>query len=867
MKIKLKKALPLFIVTALSLIGFATPQIDIPMLGESTGEQTDSVIPPDTLFERAAESYKQLKFMKFDGAPDDAVYPAAFKTYETLLTAIEAVEPMTSEHARCKEMLRDVDNDLFKGAFHYSARGDQRRLTTYAQAFIDIQEHPAFKGDVWNRTDPSFPTLAYIAASGAYNAQAYERAIKYFQVYFATGDQARRENVYMFMGQACFNSKQYELCVQTMTEGSKAYPDNSHILLIGIQACVDGGLAEHLQHFLTRALALKPTDEQLLNLQGQLYEDDNEYEKAIGVYTTLDALRPNNLSVAKHIGLDYYNMAVGYFNQAINEKDEKLSRRNRRQAKNYFDAAADKFRLVLASDPMNVKYLRALGVCYLCLEDKLSFGKINEQLIALGADALDEVFMPPLVNYAEGDKKNLNRSGSVAGKEIEAPFYSDFARDYITKKIEEWSKKDEFEKPEDYLRRVNEESIRIQYARYNQEAADEYLKTYGPMLRLTNLSLQPYDAANETFLIESSYGPMHVHVPIADNEAELFKSSWNGVRFKTPKYFIENDQVAIASVTFVMPNGKQYTYDNKQALDYAPPVIEIELNKIISSGAPVAQNNNTARRQNSNRMTITKKSDVDENIPVTRKVASNTLALVIANENYKNVGSVPSSHNDGTVFADYCRLTLGIPESNISLYKDASLAQTLEAMTDLRNKVDALGGNADVIVYYAGHGMPDEQTKDAYLLPVDGNPMVMKTNYPLSDFYGELGNMKAQSVVVFMDACFSGARRDGDMLMSARSVVLKPKETTPVGNTLVLSAASGNETAMPYTEQNHGLFTYYLLQKLQKSNGNTTLKELCDYVIDNVKKQSNFINHKPQTPTAVTSGLMTSQWHNRKLRP
>ena len=120
--------------------------------------------------------------------------------------------------------------------------------------------------------------------------------------------------------------------------------------------------------------------------------------------------------------------------------------------------------------------------------------------------------------------------------------------------------------------------------------------------------------------------------------------------------------------------------------------------------------------------------------------------------------------------------------------------------------------------------------------------------------------------MVFLDACFSGTQRDGSMLMAARGVAIKPKEAAPHGNMFTLSATSGQETALPYKEKNHGLFTYYLLKALQNSKGNITLKDLSETVIDNVKRQSNLINKKPQTPQVSTSGNMSSEWSRKKLR-
>lgn len=82
---------------------------------------------------------------------------------------------------------------------------------------------------------------------------------------------------------------------------------------------------------------------------------------------------------------------------------------------------------------------------------------------------------------------------------------------------------------------------------------------------------------------------------------------------------------------------------------------------------------------------------------------------------------------------------------------------------------------------------------------------------------------------MFLDACFSGAKREGDMLASARGVAIKVKETQPKGNMVVFSAAQNDETAYPYKEQKHGLFTYYLL-KNTRNKGEVTLGDLADFV-------------------------------------
>ena len=259
-------------------------------------------------------------------------------------------------------------------------------------------------------------------------------------------------------------------------------------------------------------------------------------------------------------------------------------------------------------------------------------------------------------------------------------------------------------------------------------------------------------------------------------------------------------------------------------------------------------------------------SDVDESIPTTSDKDNDCFAVVISNENYMRESKVPFAINDGRTFTEYCSKTLGIPTSNIHFVTNATYNNIRYEINWLRNVIKAYNGKAKVIFYYAGHGIPDEQNKNAYLLPVDGYGTDIVTGYALSNLYKELSELPSQSVTVFLDACFSGTKREGDMLSSARGVAIKVKQTEPTGNLVVFSAAQGDETAYPYKEKGHGMFTYYLLKKLQETKGNVTLEQLGDYIKDEVSKKSIVINGKPQTPTVIPAKSISTNWINRTLK-
>lgn len=259
-------------------------------------------------------------------------------------------------------------------------------------------------------------------------------------------------------------------------------------------------------------------------------------------------------------------------------------------------------------------------------------------------------------------------------------------------------------------------------------------------------------------------------------------------------------------------------------------------------------------------------SDVDKDIPQASKKSENTFAFVVANENYPDA-PVPYALNDGRMFAQYCEKTLGIPQKNINLYEDATYGNIVTMMDKIKNVASAFEGEASILLYYAGHGFPDEKQGSAYLLPIDGSGSeISTTGYSLKHLYDELSRLPLKRAVVLLDACFSGAKREDDMLAQSRGVAIKVKEEQPKGHLLVFSASQGDETAHQMAEKHHGLFTYYLLKGMQQLRGNANWGDLTDFVTKNVKRQSVVINNKKQTPTVIPSSEIFNTWRTIRLQ-
>lgn len=258
-------------------------------------------------------------------------------------------------------------------------------------------------------------------------------------------------------------------------------------------------------------------------------------------------------------------------------------------------------------------------------------------------------------------------------------------------------------------------------------------------------------------------------------------------------------------------------------------------------------------------------SEVDIDIPVGNATRTNTYALIIGNEDYRFASNVPYARHDASVFAEYCKLTLGVPAENIHLCHDATKYMILEQELEqwLQKEVTNRGVKS-LIVYYAGHGAPDIKNRNkSYLLPVDVYGTRPTHGIALDDFYNKVGQLGFKNVSMFIDACFSGVNRDNESVSEGlRAVEVEAEECVPKnGNMVVFSAAQGNETAQGYNQQGHGLFTYYLLKEMRDNLGEITFGQLADNIQKQVQSTAPQLNlRKPQNPSVNVSSSMTNTW-------
>jgi hypothetical protein len=256
----------------------------------------------------------------------------------------------------------------------------------------------------------------------------------------------------------------------------------------------------------------------------------------------------------------------------------------------------------------------------------------------------------------------------------------------------------------------------------------------------------------------------------------------------------------------------------------------------------------------------------------TRSKRRNAVAIVIGIEQYDHFVPAPYAENDATIIGEYFKDALGIDKVYIYKSKDVT-GYFFDNIFDpdngeLQKAIEK--GVTDLFVFYSGHGIPSKDGTKVYLMPSDARiEAIDRQGYEINKFYDDLKALKARSVTIFMDACFSGVSRNSEAYkaenlvamkgIKIRPVVGQPWETDP--DFTLFSSSDFDQTSLAFDPSETGLFTYFLCAGLQGKadlDGDhiVTSGELEQYVIKNVQETSVKIN-----------GLQVPQFHGNRQIP
>jgi uncharacterized caspase-like protein len=225
-------------------------------------------------------------------------------------------------------------------------------------------------------------------------------------------------------------------------------------------------------------------------------------------------------------------------------------------------------------------------------------------------------------------------------------------------------------------------------------------------------------------------------------------------------------------------------------------------------------------------------------------------AILVGIDRYRD-GFIPTlscARADAEAFADLLERRIARSERRVRLLLDeeASKRNIMAAIGDeLHREVE---GDDIVLLYFAGHGSPERRAakdkQSRYLIPHDAEyGRIFTTGIDMErDVAGWLARLQdARLVVLFLDACFSGAAGRGrsfmgPVLSANPSLPTYLDDPEPISikhlnlgrGRVLLCAADDHQLAREDPAVGHGIFTHHLLQALQRPRGEANTVSVTD---------------------------------------
>ena len=131
---------------------------------------------------------------------------------------------------------------------------------------------------------------------------------------------------------------------------------------------------------------------------------------------------------------------------------------------------------------------------------------------------------------------------------------------YVAENMEKWAKKSEFEKTDEYQKRIAKRTERE--AEFRAEGQEKMLAAYGNTANWQSFVLSDYNADTEYFTLLSTLFPAPYRIKVSPKDAEQFRDNFKQISYGAPRFELQDGAILLkqASVTETGPGvGKSFT--------------------------------------------------------------------------------------------------------------------------------------------------------------------------------------------------------------------------------------------------------------------------------------------------------------------
>jgi TPR repeat protein len=187
-------------------------------------------------------------------------------------------------------------------------------------------------------------------------------------------------------------------------------------------------------------------------------------------------------------------------------------------------------------------------------------------------------------------------------------------------------------------------------------------------------------------------------------------------------------------------------------------------------------------------------------------------ALVIGNNEYADLENLGTAVNDAKDIGAILQKNYGY---KVQVLENATQIQIVQALADYQEK---LGKLDNLVVYYAGHGLIDEN-QDGFWIPTDAKMNDKKTWIPNNVITEFMSSMQAKHVMVIADSCYSGTMSGSAIRPFPEDVAENDILFTSRVKARTVLTSGGLQPVLDSGGDGHSIFASALIDVLKENDG------------------------------------------------
>ncbi len=279
------------------------------------------------------------------------------------------------------ELLSRIRINLVSGGVTYFNENNNEKAFELFSQYIDVADAPLLQQYNLKETDTLMYEIAYYATLAGLKMEDYNKALKYVDLAMNKADIAQKAVEYKAL--SYINLGDTVNWIATLKQGVELYPSVEYFYSNLISYYNNSGKTEELMGFADEMLQKNPLPI-FRFVKGYIYQNMNEFEKAIEEYKVAIEQDPNYIGAQRNLGICYCQLAQNESDKMTNlDIKSKAYKAHKEVVSNYYKLALPIYenlrKIDDGTDPdVRNAWTNGLYTCYYMLNMGKEFEEIEK---------------------------------------------------------------------------------------------------------------------------------------------------------------------------------------------------------------------------------------------------------------------------------------------------------------------------------------------------------------------------------------------------------------------------------------------------------------------------------------------------------